>query len=48
MKSKEIKRQEAEKRNAAFQALTTEQKRDKIAKQPGKSARQMRKLATTY
>ena len=48
MKDKITKREEAEARNKAFQELTSEQKRDKIAKQPGNSLKQLRKLARVY
>lgn len=44
-KTKEQKRLEAEERNAAFQALTLEQKREKIAQAPGNATRQLQRLA---
>jgi hypothetical protein len=45
MKTKEQKRQEAEERNAAYQALTIEQKREKLAHVPGNATKQHKKLA---
>ena len=44
MKSKEMKKMEAEERNAAFSALTVEQKIAKIKAAPGASKRQLKKL----
>lgn len=43
--TKEQKRIAAEQRNAAYQQLTLEQKRDKVANQPGNSTRQLKRLA---
>ena len=45
MKTKAQKRTEAEARQASYNDLTTEQKLLSIKAQPGKSKKQMRKLA---
>ena len=47
MKPKDVKRAEAEERNAKFAALTTSQKLDKLDKAPGRSLRQRKKLPNT-
>lgn len=44
MKTKEIKRLEANERNAAYQALSREEKLKRIDAAPGKATRQRKRL----